>query len=389
MPRSKFSARDEAPEPSWLSLLILQPSPFCNINCDYCYLPDRAATHRMTFETLERIVDEVFSTDLIREDLTLVWHAGEPLAVPVGWYGQAVDLIARRAPAGTSIRHCFQSNGTLLNDRWCDFIIDHGVCMGLSIDGPDFLHDTHRKTRKGQGTHTAAMRGAALLQRREIPFHVICVVTADALDHADEIFDFFVRNGIYNFGFNIEEQEGTLEHSTLDAPTTDERIREFYQRIFERQRAEDGRVRVREFDMALQRIMGHDPQAVESFPYFNEQVRPFGILSFDWQGNFSTFSPELLGLPSEAYGDFSFGSIHGAHFLDAVETPKFRAVIADVRAGVEACRAECPYFGVCGGGAPANKYFENGTFASTETMYCRYSIQAPMRIVMADLERSI
>ena len=26
----------------WISLLVLQPSPFCNINCDYCYLPNRS-----------------------------------------------------------------------------------------------------------------------------------------------------------------------------------------------------------------------------------------------------------------------------------------------------------------------------------------------------------
>lgn len=57
--------------------------------------------------------------------------------------------------------------------------------------------------------------------------------------------------------------------------------------------------------------------------------------------------------------------------------------------GVEKCRAECAYFGACAGGAPANKYFENGSFATTETRYCRYAIQVPTQLVLQDLEEAM
>lgn len=342
----------------------------------------------MSGETLRRAVDEIFSSDLVSGSVTFVWHAGEPLAVPVAWYEDAFGIIAEAAPPGMRIVHSVQSNGTLINDRWCEFFKSRGVCVGLSIDGPEFIHDAHRKTRKGLGTHAQAMRGANLLREHGIFFHVIAVVTRESLDHPDEIFDFFIGNGISHFGFNIEELEGAHTHSSLEDAAED-RIVRFFRRLFERQRAEGGRVRIREFDSALNRILGGREKLAERLVYENEQVRPFGILSVDWQGNFSTYSPELLGLKSAGYGDFSFGNIFATHFPQAVETEKFKRVLGDIQRGVERCRAECRYFDVCGGGAPANKYFENGAFDSTETLYCKYAIRVPTDLVLEDVERSL
>lgn len=384
-------ASGEAPAPvreSWLQLVVLQPSPFCNINCDYCYLPTRAQTHRMSPGTLRRAVSEIFSSDLVAENVVFVWHAGEPLAVPMAWYEEAFTLIRDAAPPHIHPIHSFQSNGTLLNGQWCEFLKRWDGHIGLSIDGPEFVHDAHRKTRSGRGTHAQAMRGAGLLRQHGLDFHVIAVVTKESLDHADAIFDFFLENGIRRFGFNIDEMEGANATSSLDGVSTD-RIEAFFRRMFERQKAERGRVVVREFDSALQRIMrGRGPEA-NRFVYENEQVRPYGILSIDWQGNFSTYSPELLGLTLDGYGEFSFGSIHQTSLIAATNTEKFQRALADIQAGVERCRRECAYFNLCGGGAPANKYFENGSFSSGATQYCRYAVKVPVNLVLQDLEKSL
>jgi len=372
----------------WLSLAVIQPSPFCNINCDYCYLPDRSDKRRMDSSTLRKVVKGIFETDLVRDGITFVWHAGEPLAVPREWYREAYQLISEMAPPNLRITHSFQTNGTLLNEDWCDFIHETHTFIGLSIDGPAHIHDAHRKSRSGAGTHERAMRGAALLQSRGIDFHVISVVSDNSLDHADAIFDFFVSNGIMRFGFNVEEQEGIHEKSSL-AESGNERVEAFFRRIFERQKSMGGAVRVREFDFALQRILGRRSAPENKFIFENEQVRPFGILNIDWQGNFSTFSPEMLGIVTNKYGPFIFGSfLEGG--LDAVlGNGRFLDVLRDTRAGVERCQRECGFFSLCGGGAPANKYFENGTFDSAVTAYCRNIIQLPINIVLEDLERGL
>ena len=372
----------------WLKLAVIQPSPFCNINCDYCYLPSRSETHRMSEETLRSVVRGIFSTDLARDSLTFVWHAGEPMAVPIAWYRRAFEIILEEAPAELKIIHSFQSNGTLINEEWCAFIKETGICLGLSIDGPSAIHDAHRKTRQGKGTHERTMRGVEMLHSHGIDFHVIAVVTRDSLDHADEIYDFFVGNGIVRFGFNIEEQEGIHEVSSLDDSSKD-RVAAFFRTMFQRQKASGGTVRVREFDFALQRILWTREAASEQFVYENEQVRPFGILSVDWQGNFATFSPEMLGLPTSEYGTFAFGSFLNGGLERALANKNFLAVLEDTKSGVERCRRECSFFNLCGGGAPANKYFENGAFDSTETAYCRHVIQLPISIVLEDLESAI
>src|SRR5262245_41411353 len=91
-----------------LALLVLHPTPFCNINCSYCYLPDRQNTRAMSPETLEKTLDWVFSSGLVRAPFTLLWHAGEPLVVPPKFYDHAAELLAKYDPDGSLVTQSFQ-----------------------------------------------------------------------------------------------------------------------------------------------------------------------------------------------------------------------------------------------------------------------------------------
>ena len=373
----------------WISLLVLQPSPFCNIDCDYCYLPNRTSKKRMPLEIVAATIEKVFGAELVLGPLTVIWHAGEPLAVPISYYEQAFEEIRRKMPAGALVRHCMQSNGTLINDAWCQFISAHNVSIGLSIDGPADLHDEHRKTRSGRGSHHAAMAGVRRLQAHGIPFHVISVITQQSLGQAKDIYQFFYELGISQLGFNIEEIEGENRKSSLtSSESMGESVEGFMATIFELQKANGGRMRIREFDAALGKIRIRKSLRDFDFPYFNEQVRPFGILNVDCDGNYSTYSPELLGMDVSPYGTFSFGNVLKDDFAETVEGAKFRSVFADIRSGINRCRDSCAYYGYCGGGAPANKYYENGSFATAETLFCKYSVKLPLDIVLNDLEKS-
>ncbi len=297
------------------------------------------------------------------------------------WRGERCGVWGRTAPIKpVRFTHSFR--------RSAEFFLKTSSCIGLSIDGPAFVHDVHRKTRQGKGTHEAALRGARLLTAHGISFHVIAVVSEASLDHADAIFDFFADNNMVRFGFNVEEQEGIHTSSSL-TDSHAQKVDAFFRQMFLRQKQAGGKVRIREFDFALQRIGASRDGAEEQFVYENEQVRPFGILSVDWQGRFSTFSPEMLGVSTLEYGDFIFGRIPENRLADALQSTAFLDSQAAIARGVEKCRASCSFFKVCGGGAPANKYFENGSFDSTETAYCRHVIQLPVRVVLEDLEASL
>jgi uncharacterized protein len=59
----------------------------------------------------------------------------------------------------------------------------------------------------------------------------------------------------------------------------------------------------------------------------------------------------------------------------------------DVTAGVEACSVGCEYFSVCGGGAPVNKLFENGSFASARTSFCDLTQKVPIDLILEAFDR--
>ncbi len=105
-------------------LLILQPTPFCNIDCSYCYLPARNDRHRMPYEIVEAAVRFVFDNALPASDFTVVWHGGEPLVLPPAWYREAFRRAASAAPAGAVLPHAMQTNAMLIDDEWCELFRD-------------------------------------------------------------------------------------------------------------------------------------------------------------------------------------------------------------------------------------------------------------------------
>ncbi len=385
----------ELPEPyshlaGYLEILVLQPTPFCNIDCDYCYLSHRDDTGQMSIETIEGAVRLVMDGGLVDGQLSVVWHAGEPLVLSTNYYSKAFSAIENVVQNKFRVSHSFQTNGTRINDSWCEFLKRYDTRIGLSIDGPAFLHDLHRKTRHGKPTHALAMLGARKLREHRIPFHVIAVVSVDSLDHAEAIFHFFEELGVEEVGFNVEELEGNHKTSSLAAEGIVTRLEKFWHRLYEVYESSGRSVRIREFERATRAILA----AREGLPWQmvaaqNDQVLPFRILSVDCRGRISTFSPELLGVQDHTYHDFSFGQVGQDDLIGIQRSSTFQRVACEVMAGVKECSRCCEYFSVCGGGSPSNKYFENGSFLSTTTMYCRSSIQLPIKIVLAGLERQL
>lgn len=366
-----------------LDLLVVQPTPFCNIACDYCYLPNRDSTQRISPAVLRRTFEQVLPHPIAADGFTVVWHAGEPLVLPIAFYEDAFSLIDQLNRRAAPIAHSFQTNGMLITPPWCEFFQRHHVRLGVSVDGPAFLHDQRRRTRSGNGTHDQVMRGLKCLQQHGVEFHVITVLTANALAHADELFAFYRDSGIRRIGFNIEEIEGVNQRSSLNARSVSRQVRAFMERFADLVDQSPDAPVVREFD-GLRQFIAHHPGYLER----NQENTPLAIVSVDCEGRVSTFSPELLGLKSEGYGDFIIGNMLTDDLDSMIASSRFQRLARDVRSGIERCRVSCQYFGVCGGGSPSNKYFENGSFDSTETMHCRLHKQVVVDVMLDRQERA-
>ncbi len=367
-------------------LVIIQPTPFCNIDCHYCYLPDRTSRQVINLDLIEPIFRNLLSSRFCGKHFTVCWHAGEPLSVPISVYQAAFAKIAQvqsQFPqVDCLITHALQTNGTLISQAWCDLFKEVQLSVGVSIDGPAFLHDRYRQTRTGLGTHQATLRGIRLLQANQIHFHTITVLTREALQHPQALFDFFWQEGIHNIGFNLEEIEGAHATSSLENHT-ESLYREFMQTFWELTKQTQGQLKVREFDR------------ISEFLYTskrlgrNQLCTPFAMVNIDVNGDFATYSPELLGMTSSDYGRFILGNVKTDSFESVCHTPKFQTIYRDIQAGVQACQASCDYFDMCGGGAPSNKYWENGSFRSTETLHCRYTQKLLMDMILADAEATL
>jgi uncharacterized protein len=368
-------------------LLVVQPTPYCNLDCDYCYLPDRGDRSQLSLELLEAAVERVLDSPYFEGQFTLLWHAGEPLMAPIAFYDQASarlrQLLERRGLPASTIVQSLQTNATVINGAWCDCFERNDIHVGVSMDGPAFLHDAHRVTRTGLPTHGAVMRGIDWLVRRQIAFQVICVLTADALDHADGLFDFFLEHGITDVGFNMEETEGQNAVSSLKAPCAEQRYRAFLERFWQRCMEQPGRLGLREFDGIVSLACSNARMAQ------TDMNAPFAIVNVDARGNVSTFDPELLSVPTAEYGDFAFGHVLHDSLESIAATDKLQLVLQEIRSGVERCRRECEYFGLCGGGAGSNKYWEHRSFDCTETQACRYRIKLVADVVLQGMEADL
>jgi uncharacterized protein len=377
-----------APEPSLaarpkIQLLVVQPTPFCNIDCRYCYLPDRSNKAVVADGTLSNLFSQVFASGWASEGLSVVWHAGEPMVLPIDFYRRAFRLIDGMKPEHVAVRHSFQTNATLIDAAWCDFFAEEQVSVGVSVDGPKRLHDRNRVTRSGRGTFDRTIAGVRLLRDRGVPFHVISVLSAESLAAPREMFEFCAAEGIEHVCFNVEESEGGHVSRSFATAGIEDAYYRFLSEFWRLSAAAPGKIKfIREIDDATRMVLR--PQEVG---FFNQLVEPFAVTSMDWRGNISTFSPELLGLKHAGYEDFIIGNINRDCLIDLPQRPVLGKMLADITAGVALCRDRCEYFSVCGGGEPVNKLFENGGFATTETTYCRMTKMRATDLVLDRLDQ--
>jgi uncharacterized protein len=344
-----------APVPGYV---VMQPTTLCNLDCTYCYLPHRAFDRRMPVAVARAVAESVNPWAAADTRFSVVWHGGEPLAA-----GRAhlADLMAPFA----GVEHHVQTNATLIDDAWCEFFGTCDVRVSVSVDGPPELN-VARVTRGGAPAYQRIVRGIKALDRHGIGFSTLCVVSAPRPGLAKELYAYFLDLGCDVLGINIEEQEGVNSRSNDFAGDA---VRAFWAELVEAWRA-DPRIHVREIEWTL-RYAGAvlDGTADEVLP---RTLDPIPTVASD--GRVFLLSPELAGFTDARYGDFSSGSVLTTPLREILgAAADSSAWVPEYLAGVEACRATCPYFGFCGGAHAANRYFEHGRFDGTQTNHCRNS----------------
>ncbi len=176
-------------------LLAKPTGAACNLDCEYCFflskdgLYPNQRTH-MSDDVLETYIRQRLDS-VDDPEINIAWQGGEPTLMGLDFFERSVDLVAKHQRPGQSVLHTIQTNGLLLDNEWCAFFQEHNFLVGLSVDGPQAMHDAYRVDKRGGGSFHLVMRAWEALRRNEVDFNVLCTVHAANVEHPLEVYRFF------------------------------------------------------------------------------------------------------------------------------------------------------------------------------------------------------
>ena len=279
-PHSSVAEKPETAQPALTAFHIMTKpmGPICNLDCRYCFYLEKenlypAKTNwAMPEDVLETYVRGYIQSQNVPQ-VSFAWQGGEPTLLGVDYFEKVVELQTKYAE-GKRIENAFQTNGVLLDDQWCEFLAKNRFLVGLSIDGPQKLHDHYRVDKGGQPTFKRVMRGLGYLKKHGVEFNTLTVVQRHNSHHPLEVYRFLRENGSGFVQFipiveriaNTPNRDGLV----LISPESDASARvsewsveplqygKFLCAIFDEWVRNDvGRCFVQMFDVALESWMGY------------------------------------------------------------------------------------------------------------------------------------
>lgn len=339
--------------------LILMTKPVgaqCNMKCSYCYYLEKESLQHGSTRVMDDVTLDIFIKKYIEAQnggfAHFIWHGGESFMPGVDFYQKVVDLQSKYANE-IEVINSIQTNGTLIDENWCRFLKDNNWLVGVSIDGPQTIHDTYRRNKSGDGTFSKVMKGIELLSRYGIEWNAMAVVNNLNVVKPDEFYDFFCQIGCRYLQFTpvVERitdsgrlasynQSGILTAESV----TPEHWGEFLCRVFDRWVCKDvGRIFVQLFDATLASWLGEAPGLCSMSAVCGHA----GVM----ERNGDIYSCDHFVFP-----DYRLGNIH-KDSLSEIMNGASQSQFANMKTGSlsSKCR-QCGFLFACYGECPKNRF---------------------------------
>ena len=240
----------------------------CNLRCGYCYYLGKSDLYgpegkaSMNDQTLENCIRQLFSASS-GDTVLFTWHGGEPLLAGMAFYEKVLSLQKKIAPKGKNFLNGIQTNGTLITEEWSKFFASNGFVVGVSIDGPEALHDAMRHTERKSGSFEKTIQGYRMLRAHGVNPEILCVVNSCNVIHPLVVYDFFKKLGAnyitflplvekMNAGGAASDSDGAISVSVSPASVPALAYGQFLSAIFDEWVRNDiGVVKVQIFEEAL------------------------------------------------------------------------------------------------------------------------------------------
>lgn len=318
----------------------------CNLNCAYCYYlptvdmykaqPGHTGNFRMSLETYELFARQYLDRPL--DQVSFAWQGGEPTLMGLDWFRQAMEIHKKHARPGQVVENSLQTNGTLLDDAWCEFFRENGFLIGLSVDGPASYHDKYRRTAGGEPTHETVERGMKLLLKHGVEFNSLVVLSQSNVRDPDGVYRFLINHGLRHVQLIplLEYDKRTFE--PIPQAITGVEYGRFLCRIFDLWFEHNiGSIFVQIIEQTLAAHLGVSPSLCIHMPTCGRAL----IL----EHNGDLYACDHYPFPTHLRGNIHDRPLH--EMVNSPEQLAFgRAKQADL---TRACR-ECPFLAACNGG---------------------------------------
>jgi len=319
----------------------------CNLECQYCYylskkdLYPNAGAFRMTDDLLEQYVVQHIAASPMQAIL-FSWHGGEPTVLGLDYFRRIVELQRKHRPPGREILNNIQTNGTLLDEAWCQFLAAEGFLVGLSLDGPKELHDHYRVDKQERATHKSVLQAFRLLQRHRVHCDVLCVVHNQNVRQPAAVYRFFKDLGVQFLQFLplvARQAEGGVGAQSVPA----EAYGTFLCSIFDEWvRRDVGRMHVQNFDEAARPFLGMDHALCVSAQHCGNIV----VL----EHNGDVYACDHFVDPAHR-----LGNIRDTPLAELLENPALLQFGRNKRERLPRYCQQCDVLDLCNGGCPKDR----------------------------------
>ncbi|MBT7091642.1 MAG: radical SAM protein, partial [Bacteroidetes bacterium] len=183
-----------------LTTIVVKPvGPDCNLNCKYCFYLDKMSlypdnsNHKMNDETLEELISQGMKQS--GTHINFLWQGGEPALAGLAFYQKVIEF-EKQYGQGKVVGNGFQTNATLIDEKWADFLKENNFLVGLSLDGPKHIHDKYRTYKNDKGSWEKIHNVAQMLIRKGIEVNAMVSLTDYSAKYPQEIYSFLTKLGI-------------------------------------------------------------------------------------------------------------------------------------------------------------------------------------------------
>lgn len=332
------------------AMLAKPVSSECNLRCEYCYyygkkdLPEKN-TARMSDDILALYIKQNIDMHGSESEIEFAWHGGEPTIAGLNFYRKAVEL-QKKYGAGRKITNSIQTNGILLTEEWCRFFKECDFKIGVSIDGPEEIHNAYRKKADGTGSFADTVKGAELLKKHGISFNILATVNRINMEQPLETYRFLKGLADYVQFLPVVERMSDAQCAGKNriAPfsVTPEGYGRFLCTVWDEWIRKDiGRKHIQIFDVTLENLSGRS----SSLCVHNPLCGHSGCVEADGD----VYSCDRFVFP-----DFKLGNIQYSSLYEIME--KNRNFGMHKTYGLADECFECPYVKLCFGGCPKDRF---------------------------------